>query len=727
MKSFTLSFNSPLLRGHHTDKFVVPRRRKLFSCFSFFVSLAFFLSATATAIQINTIDIGVAKIDVTPTTPVVLAGYGSRNTPYDSIDGQLWARALVIGRSKPVAVVVLDNCGVPKAISALVKKQLRDTGLTDDRILVAATHTHNAPTLVGYAPILWQGRMTPEQELATENYTRQVVSQMVTAVKKAMTSREPMTLEWGQGRVLFGGNRRVLNAEKWAGFGLQQNGPVDHSLPILAARDRDGVVRMIWANYACHCTTVGSRNTIGGDWAGYANDAIEKTFPDATSLTTIGFGADIGPQPSGTVELAKKHGAAISTEVERLLKTENDAQQSGQSAAKTRRINSEPTVVSRSIELPLNKPPGKKYWEQQLSTRGWSFQLATAMLKQIQEKGAVADQVDYPITLWKFGDQLAMAFLPGEVVVDYAVRLKSELDWQRLWLTAWTNDMPGYIPSRRVLLEGGYEAEFSQVYYGLPGTYHPAIENRIVNCVKDMAGQEFLNSAAQPESPFHKMPSLEPGAFRSLGQWLLTEEAKGQSNVINKIRELIQTAQPAVHSIPPDSGEKTNWNNFAGEMVPRVFIRQEQSNLSLSWTSLLAANLDRSSNRQQKGKNPASPKVSVLCFSGGLGWLSEPKTAGFEIQIGNNDKIQFDVVKNLSRWKSESGQSELIYLPMWKSDVDSGGFFFLIINNQVFQNRSSIKLMVRSLGTGSKRWFGLDRHQDIKKHLNQLEKVFAPK
>ncbi|MDB4671766.1 neutral/alkaline non-lysosomal ceramidase N-terminal domain-containing protein, partial [Pirellulaceae bacterium] len=147
MKSFTLSFNSPLLRGHHTDKFVVPRRRKLFSCFSFFVSLAFFLSATATAIQINTIDIGVAKIDVTPTTPVVLAGYGSRNTPYDSIDGQLWARALVIGRSKPVAVVVLDNCGVPKAISALVKKQLRDTGLTDDRILVAATHTHNAPTL----------------------------------------------------------------------------------------------------------------------------------------------------------------------------------------------------------------------------------------------------------------------------------------------------------------------------------------------------------------------------------------------------------------------------------------------------------------------------------------------------------------------------------------------------------------------------------------------------
>ena len=38
-----------------------------------------------------------------------------------------------------------------------------------------------------------------------------------------------------------------------------------------------------------------------------------------------------------------------------------------------------------------------------------------------------------------------MVFLPGEVVVDYALRLKRELDGARLWVTAYSNDVPCYI------------------------------------------------------------------------------------------------------------------------------------------------------------------------------------------------------------------------------------------------------------------------------------------
>ncbi len=84
-----------------------------------------------------------------------------------------------------------------------------------------------------------------------------------------------------------------------------------------------------------------------------------------------------------------------------------------------------------------------------------------------------------------------MVFLAGEVVVDYAVRLKRELDWSRLWINAWANDMPGYIPSRRVLEEGGYEADFSQVYYEQPGRYDPGVEDKLVQAVRELVGEPF--------------------------------------------------------------------------------------------------------------------------------------------------------------------------------------------------------------------------------------------
>ena len=206
--------------------------------------------------------IGVAKVDVTPKGPVVLAGYGGRTTEHEGIDTKLWARAMVMGNKSPVAVVVLDNCGVPAGVTRRLAQRLVKHGITPRHLVVAATHTHNAPSLVGYAKVVWAGRMSPAQKKRMAEYTTFAIDRMESAVLRALKNRQLMQLEWAQGRVGFGGNRRVLNNGKWAGFGFQRNGPVDHSLPVLAARDADGKVRALWANYACHCTTVGSRNRV---------------------------------------------------------------------------------------------------------------------------------------------------------------------------------------------------------------------------------------------------------------------------------------------------------------------------------------------------------------------------------------------------------------------------------------------------------------------------------
>ena len=644
--------------------------------------------------------VGAAKVDVTPKFPVVLAGYGSRNTEYEGVDTKLWARALVLGKDEPLALVVLDNCGVPKSIVARLAERLEKRGVKRDRLVVAATHTHNAPTLQDYATILWAGRTTPAQDKHIAQYTSLVVEKMEAAVAAALENRRPLRLEWGQGRVNFGGNRRVLRGEKWSGFGFQRSGPVDHSLPVLAARDEKGIVRVVWTNYACHCTTVGSRNRIGGDWAGYANAWLEKTFPHAIALTTIGCGADIGPQPSGSLKIAEEHGRSIANEVKRVL------------AGRTTPLVSKPEPATRSIKLPLAEPQSRQYWERQAGARSFAGELAKSMLRRLDADGALPTAVDYPIAVWTFGDDLAIVWLAGEVVVDYSVRLKRELAWPRLWINAWANDMPGYIPSRRVLAEGGYEADFSQVYYDQPGRYDPRVEQVLITNVKELVGDRFAAKPNQPAAPYHQVPSGAPQAFRRLARWAANPRDEDEQQVLEKLRRLSRLATPAVGRLKQTDGEKTEWYDYAGDFVARVFIRQQQEGTELGW------------------QTPAIAKKSddslVFCFTGGVGWQSQPSTAGFALHVNGRQKLAFDVVQKPSSWVASDKTVELLYLPSWTSNEDSGGFFFLSLPSSAVREDQTVTLSVRSLGKGSQRWFAIDAKQNIPQHLKQLQSALSP-
>ncbi|MDA1236795.1 MAG: neutral/alkaline non-lysosomal ceramidase N-terminal domain-containing protein [Acidobacteria bacterium] len=639
--------------------------------------------------------VGAAKADVTPREPVVLAGYGGRTGNYEGIDTKLWARAMVIGKDAPVAVVVIDNCGVPAKIKTRLAERLAKHGVAPERLVVAATHTHNAPNLLGYARILWAGRTTPEQDRRTAEYTSFAIEQMEAAVVAALENRQPMRLEWAQGRATFGGNRRVLRDGKWVGFGFQRNGPVDHSLPVLAARDAEGVVRAVWANYACHCTTVGSRNHVGGDWAGFANESMEKAYPNAVSLMTIGCGADVGPQPSGNLPLAGQHGRSVADEVRRLLSGE------------TTKLAAQPTVASKQIKLPLAPIKPRAHWEDQLRGGGFTHQLARTMLSKLDADGAIPAEVDYPLSAWKFGDDLAMVFLAGEVVVDYSVRLNRELDWSRLWISAWANDMPGYIPSRRVLAEGGYEAEFSQIYYEQPGRYDPAIEDILVSAVRDLLGDAFAARPGQAPAPFHRAPGGEAQAFKRVAEWASRDHSAVDALILKKVRQYARSAEPAIARMTTNSGEETEWHNFAGDFAPRIFIRQQAKGAELAWLSPPA------------GDRPPAPRV--MCFTGGIGWESEPETAGFALLLGGEEKLRFDVTRDPARWASADDTVELVYLPTWTSSTDSGGFFFIALGADSRSSEGeSTQFAIRSLGEGSKRWFAIDSKQEVPTNLKKL-------
>jgi len=424
------------------------------------------------------VPVGVAVVDITPDYPIRMVGYESRKTESDGIASRLKARALAIGgddeaQGGPAVLVAVDNCAVGSKVTEEVAARLnKKVKLSRDRFVVCSTHTHCAPGLSSGLDFIFSNPLPADQKAHIDRYTSGLTDAMERAALDALAARAPASLAWGQGRVGFAANRRVLKDGRWVGFGVNPNGPIDHSVPVLRATGADGKVKAVLFGYACHCTTLGGEfNKICGDWAGYACDEIEQQSPGAVALAIIGCGADANPEPRRGLDDAKQHGLAAGREVDRLVKSTLPPLPG--------RIQSR----FRKIELPLEPAPGRAKLEEQTKVRGAAGFLARTLIERLDRGESLPTTVPYVVQTWCFGDDMAMVFLAGEVVVDYALRLKWEIDQERLWIAAYSNDVPCYIPSRRVLSEGGYEADFSMIYYGHPSRFAAATEDVIIQAV----------------------------------------------------------------------------------------------------------------------------------------------------------------------------------------------------------------------------------------------------
>ena len=136
----------------------------------------------------------------------------------------------------------------------------------------------------------WLFEQQAAHQQRIDRYTEQLTGGIEQAALEAMSDLQPGRLEWSPGsagQVGFAKNRRA------------KGGPVDHDLPVLIARTANGGIRAIYTSYACHCVTL-SHNKISGDWAGYAQEWLQKNHPGTVALVSIGCGADQNPDTGVT-------------------------------------------------------------------------------------------------------------------------------------------------------------------------------------------------------------------------------------------------------------------------------------------------------------------------------------------------------------------------------------------------------------------------------------------
>jgi neutral ceramidase len=370
---------------------------------------------------------GVASATITPRQPMWMAGYAARNKPSEGTAQDLFAKALALEdeEGNRAVIVTMDLIGVLTTLRENVEKAVEaQYKLPPAALLLCASHTHCGPE---YRPR--EGR----EEEARE-YQRFLEETLVRLVGQAIEGLAPAELASSRARAGFAMNRRRLTER---GYRILPNpdGPVDHDVPVLIVRDLEGGLRAVLFGYACHNTTLGFYEFCG-DYAGYAQEYFEADHPGATAMFVAGCGADQNPYPRNNLTRAQQHGRTLATAVEAAL-------------------DANPRPVRGRLRCALENVV-------------------------LDRTGERAGPFPYPVQVFRFGESVTLVALASEVVVDYSLRLKREIAGDSMvWVAAYANGYFGYIPSRRVLDEGGYEA----------GPWEPSLEDRIVEKVHQLNRQ----------------------------------------------------------------------------------------------------------------------------------------------------------------------------------------------------------------------------------------------
>lgn len=420
---------------------------------------------------------GVATRDITPEGPIWLSGYSGRNHPSEKV-----AQALEVGAiafedksGERFVLVALDNCEVSREFTAPALEEIRKKhGLTPESVIIVSSHTHSAPCLPGvlHAMFVFDGI---EKE-RVDAYGAKLRTALVEIVGAALADLKPALLEHGKGRAGFAMNRRIYT-ETGVDFGENPLGPVDPEVPVLKVTGPKGELRAIVFGYACHGTTVGGAEfyQVSGDYMAYAREHLEAVFPGAKALYLTGCGADSNPSPRNGLVFAKQHGLELAGAVTGVLSRPME------------KVSGPIRRVFARIDLPLAPSPTRERLAADFDGKDpYVRNRARAWLALLDAGKELPKSVSYPMSVIRLGDELTFFFLGGETVVDYALKLKEEFASAHPWTVGYAYEVPCYIPSMRVLKEGGYEAESSLIYYGIYGPFLGRIEGMILDKCREM-------------------------------------------------------------------------------------------------------------------------------------------------------------------------------------------------------------------------------------------------
>ncbi len=423
----------------------------------------------------NDFRVGVGTTDITPPVGYRMSGY-FRERLSTGVKDPLLAKAIVFSQNDTVAaLVVCDIVGLAPAVSRESRKKIEENlGIPAENVSIAATHSHTGPLYFGairdhfHAITVAREGTDPHEEF---DYPAFLVEQIEAAVGQARQNRTAVSGFAGYGhedRVAF--NRRFLlkngTAQTWIGLNhpdvVGVAGPIDPQVGLIRFDSiADGKPLSMLTSYALHLDTLGGQ-LYSADYPFYLQRKLAEAYGDGfVSLFGIGTCGDINHADTA----AKKRN---DTETIGMLLAESVLEE----MPELKPIGNPSLAVKRAVI----EVPKQTYTEEQIAQARQDIQRVgdreVPMLQRVKTYKIVALQdyeeetIPLEIQVFRLSDEVAIVTLPGEVFVELGLRIKVASPFETTLVIELANDAPGYIPTRKAFVEGGYETVNSRIAPG---------------------------------------------------------------------------------------------------------------------------------------------------------------------------------------------------------------------------------------------------------------------
>jgi len=421
---------------------------------------------------------GAATADITPTESVPLAGYGGKTRMSQRVEHAIWLKALALkdDLGATSVLVTADLVGLSnKMVAVIAKTALEKHGIPRERLILNTSHNHSCPVT---ADVLWlYYEFTPEEAAVKDRYTQMVYAKYDEVIGKAIANLAPAELSYELGLAGVAVNRRRSRGPESRKLG----GQVDQDVPVITVKSGEQIKTIVFG-YSCHTTALGGLS-INGDYAGFAQLELEKSFPGSVAMFVQNCGGDANPLPrirgkdkdSPATDLANMYGKVLAEAVRQVI------------AGTMPPLNGPIRAAMGETELMLQPGiPLDELKQRVPNLTGMPKREFEHFIRQYETLGSPPDRVKYPIQVWRIGADFQFIALTGETVVDYSLKFKATYGWNTTWVCGYNNDLTSYVPSLRVLKEGGYEGVTGMFEYGHRAPYTETVEEQITTKVGEL-------------------------------------------------------------------------------------------------------------------------------------------------------------------------------------------------------------------------------------------------
>lgn len=415
--------------------------------------------------------LGTAKLKITPQTPVRLSGYATRTTTFDQVKEDLFLRVqLHRYEAETLLFIYADLLWWGSDFVAQIRPKVSAAyDISEERIFFVASHNHSGPPT--------SNRFTPSLETYDPAYAKFLQERVLEGVGLAVKDLELVEARRYDGQVALNVFRRLMDNDGIIQMRPNYQVAADQRLTIVAFHRPEGSLKGAMVHYPCHAN-LSNENAVQPDYAGITLRMLDNAFPGSISIFLQGCTADLRPNSV----LGQRF---VPVGYEKVVVFAEDFYKACNNLLTQDGVVIEPhlQVQRQWVDLPLESVRSMDEVEQMARTRqGVEQEWARAVLAK---NNRPSEQLE--LSRIDYGDQLHFYTFSAEVSQYYAAYART-IDPYAVCI-AYTNGMIGYLSTAEEIKEGGYEPVGSALYFALAGTYKPEIESIIHGAMKVAAAK----------------------------------------------------------------------------------------------------------------------------------------------------------------------------------------------------------------------------------------------